>query len=179
MKEGIREFVSKEKPEGYYSRLVDELEKLNSRLHIFSNINKEIQSGFPFSVKDNICVMDVESTASSDILSGYMPPFDATAVDRLRGSGFGFIGKTKMDEFGFGTFGTNCREHPVNPIDDRYVTGGSSAGSAAAAAVMKYHVAIAESTGGSISCPASFCGVVGFTPTYGAVSRYGLIDYAN
>ncbi|MCL5412813.1 MAG: amidase family protein [Candidatus Marsarchaeota archaeon] len=179
MKGGIEEFVSKEKPEGYYIKLTEDLEKLNSKFHIFSSINKEISAGLPFSVKDNICVMDVESTASSEILSGYVPPFDATAVGRLRGSEFGFIGKTKMDEFGFGTFGTNCKGHPLNPIDDRYITGGSSAGSAAAAAVMKYHVSIAESTGGSISCPASFCGVVGFTPTYGVVSRYGLIDYAN
>ncbi len=176
---GIKDFIKMDKPDGYYEKLVSELEALNSRFHMFSYVNKGIRSGVPFSVKDNICVMDVESTASSDILDGYMPPFDATAVERMRDGGFGFIGKTKMDEFGFGTFGINCKDHPLNPANERHVTGGSSAGAAAAAAVMKYHVSVAESTGGSISCPASFCGVVGFTPTYGLVSRYGLIDYAN
>ncbi len=179
MSASITEFLEAQKPSDYYEKLAEELSSLNSKLHIFSNIDASISSGFPFSVKDNICVKDVESTASSGILSGYMPPFDATAIERLRGKEFSFIGKTKMDEFGFGTFGINCKEHPLNPFDDKYVTGGSSAGAAAAASVMKYHVSIAESTGGSISCPSAFCGVVGFTPTYGLVSRYGLIDYAN
>lgn len=174
----IEEFMKKEKPAEYYGRLTNELSRLNSRLHMFSNI-ADVSSGFPFSVKDNICVKDVESTASSGILKGYIPPFDATVVERMRGNGFSFLGKTKMDEFGFGTFGINCSEHPLNPFDEKRVTGGSSAGAAAAAAVMKYHVSIAESTGGSIACPSAFCGVVGFTPTYGLVSRYGLIDYAN
>ncbi|MHB1830598.1 MAG: amidase family protein [Candidatus Micrarchaeaceae archaeon] len=176
---GIKEFVNKEKPDGYYERLATELERVNSKLHIFSNINHRISSGTPFSVKDNICVSGVESTASSQMLEGYIPPFDATSVERLKSNGFGFVGKTKMDEFGFGTFGINCKDHPRNPFGDDYVTGGSSAGAAAAVSVMKYHIAVAESTGGSISCPAAFCGVVGFTPTYGLVSRYGLIDYAN
>lgn len=179
MTETIESFIRKEKPENYYEELTGELEKLNSKFRMFSNINKEIGSGLPFSVKDNICVKDVESTASSEILSGYLPPFSATAIERLMEGEFGFLGKTKMDEFGFGTFGTNCKDYPLNPFDERYVTGGSSAGSAAATAVLKHHVSIAESTGGSISAPSSFCGVVGFTPTYGIVSRYGLIDYAN
>src|SRR5271155_5368843 len=176
---GIKEFLEAQKPSDYYDGLREDLAKVNSKLHIFSNIDENISSGIPFSVKDNICVRDVESTASSSILSGYVPPFDATAIERLRSNEFSFIGKTKMDEFGFGTFGINCKDHPLNPFDENYVTGGSSAGAAAAASVMKYHVSIAESTGGSISCPAAFCGVVGFTPTYGTVSRYGLIDYAN
>lgn len=176
---GIAEFLARERPSGYYTGLVKELESLNQKLHIFSSIDSSIGSGLPFSVKENICVKGVESTASSRMLKGYVPPFDATAVERLRASGFGFIGKTKMDEFGFGTFGLNCDDHPLNPFDERYVTGGSSSGAAAAAAVMTHHVSIAESTGGSISCPAAFCGVVGFTPTYGLISRYGIIDYAN
>ena len=179
MKESIREFLKRDKPQGYYEGLVSELEKLNSKFHMFSNINKDLRFGLPFSVKDNICVKDVESTASSRILEGYTPPFNATAIERLPEGEFGFLGKTKMDEFGFGTFGVNCTEHPLNPFDERYVTGGSSAGSAAATAVLKHHISISESTGGSIACPSAFCGVVGFTPTYGLVSRYGLIDYAN
>ncbi len=179
MKGGIEEFLKTEKFEGYYEELIVELEKLNSKLHIFSNINKGLSTGLPFSVKDNICVKDVVSTASSQMLNGYTPPFNATAIERLPKEEFGFIGKTKMDEFGFGTFGINCKDHPLNPFDDRYVTGGSSAGSAVATAVLKHHISIAESTGGSISCPAAFCGIIGFTPTYGLVSRYGLIDYAS
>ena len=179
MKESIRVFLGREKPDGYYEKLIAELEKLNSRFRMFGSINRELNSGLPFSVKDNICVKDVESTASSAILAGYTPPFNATAVERLPKEEFGFLGKTKMDEFGFGTFGVNCKDHPLNPFDERYVTGGSSAGSAAATAVLKHHVSLSESTGGSISSPAAFCGVVGFTPTYGLVSRYGLIDYAN
>ncbi len=179
MKAGIREFLAEERPEGYYEKLIRDLEEANEKLRMFSVINRELKSGMPFSVKDNICVKDVESTASSQMLSGYIPPFNATVVEKLDKNGFGFIGKTKMDEFGFGTLGVNCIEHPLNPFDERYVTGGSSAGSAAATAVLRHHVSIAESTGGSIACPSAFCGVVGFTPTYGLVSRYGLIDYAN
>ena len=179
MKSSIEEFLKEEKPDGYYEKLTRELEKLNSKFHMFSSISKEIRSGLPFSVKDNICVKDVESTASSDILAGYTPPFDATVIERLPKREFGFIGKTKMDEFGFGSFGVNCKDHSLNPFDEKRVTGGSSSGSAAATAILKHHISISESTGGSISAPAAFCGVVGFTPTYGLVSRYGLIDYAN
>ena len=179
MSQNISEFAKRPKPDNYYSELVKKVGELNQKFRMFSNINQDISSGLPFSVKDNICVKDVESTASSKILSGYLPPFNATAVDRLPTDEFGFLGKTKMDEFGFGTFGINCPEHPLNPFDERYVAGGSSSGSAVATAILKHHVSIAESTGGSISSPSSFCGVVGFTPSYGTVSRYGLIDYAN
>ncbi len=179
MKRYIEEFSCTNKHDDYYKKLVNELEGINGRLHIFNNINREINYGFPFSVKDNICVKGVESTASSKTLEGYLPPFDATAVERLKSKGFGFLGKVNMDEFGFGTFGINCANPVRNPFDESRVAGGSSSGSAAAVSILKYHTAIAESTGGSISCPSSFCGVVGFTPTYGLVSRYGLIDYAN
>ncbi len=136
-------------------------------------------SGYPFSVKDNICVRDFETTASSRILKGYVPPFNATVASKMLDNGFGFLGKTNMDEFGFGTFGVNSEHIARNPFNSEYVAGGSSSGAAVATALIKYHIAIAESTGGSISAPAAFCGVVGFTPTYGLLSRYGLIDYAN
>lgn len=162
----------------YYARISSELSKLNETLGAFNNISTP-SSGYPLSVKDNICVKNVESTASSKILKGYMPPFHATSVERLLKNGFGFIGKTNMDEFGFGTFGINSERPTANPFDIERVPGGSSSGAAIAASVLKYHVALAESTGGSIAAPASFCGVVGFTPTYGMISRYGLIDYAN
>ncbi len=174
----IGEFEGKDIPESYYPKLVKELEPINKRLNAFLTISNP-EGGFPFSVKDNICVNGVESRAGSRILKGYIPPFNATAVERMLNSGFGFLGKTNMDEFGFGSFGLNTEVPAKNPFDERYVAGGSSSGAAVATSILKYHVAISESTGGSIATPAAFCGVVGFTPTYGAVSRYGLIDYAN
>ncbi|MDE1827963.1 MAG: Asp-tRNA(Asn)/Glu-tRNA(Gln) amidotransferase subunit GatA [Candidatus Micrarchaeota archaeon] len=162
-----------------YPKLLRELSKLNDELRFFTVINENVSEGVPFSVKDNLCVKGFESRAGSKILKGYLPPFSATSVERMMNKGFGFLGKTAMDEFGFGSFGVNTDVVAKNPFDDKCVAGGSSSGAAVAASVMKNHVAIAESTGGSISNPASFCGVVGFTPTYGLVSRYGLIDYAN
>lgn len=140
-------------------------------------------AGLIITIKDNICVRDVESTAGSRILKGYKPLFDATAIERLRNEDAVIIGKTSCDAFGFGSFNTNVGldfEIPKNPHDKERVTGGSSGGSAGITAVADFaHVAIAESTGGSIESPASFCGVIGFCPTYGRVSRSGLISYAN
>ncbi len=178
MTETIEEFASVDKPPSYYEKLNRDINELNNRLHAFNLLSK-IDRGVPFSVKDNICVNGVESTAGSPILKGYIPPFDATVVEKIKQASFSFIGKTSMDEFGFGTFGINCDTPAKNPFDEERVAGGSSSGAAVATAILKHHIAIAESTGGSISAPAAFCGVVGFTPTYGAVSRYGLIDYAN
>ena len=138
-------------------------------------------SGVAVSVKDNICTKGMRSTAGSKILDSYVPPFDATVVEKVRREGAFVIGKTAQDEFGFGTFSVNCAYGvPKNPVDTSRSCGGSSGGAACLTAAADFpHVAIAESTGGSISCPASFCGVVGLTPTYGRVSRWGLIDYAN
>lgn len=175
----IKEFSKKKKSSDYYKKLLSDVSKLNGKLNFLTNLNEEISQGVPFSVKDNICVKGFESTAGSKILKGYVPQFDATCVSRMKEGKFGFLGKATMDEFGFGSFGINTQVVAKNPFNEKHVAGGSSSGSAVATSVMKYHVAIAESTGGSISNPASFCGVVGFTPTYGLVSRYGLIDYAN
>lgn len=176
----IHEFESKVKPKDYYDKVYEELSKVNSRLNAFNVIIKPERDGVPLSIKDNICVKGVESTASSKILKGYIPPFNATVVDRIfKTKRFSFLGKTNMDEFGFGSFGINCSKPARNPLDEDRVAGGSSSGAAIATALLKYHVAIAESTGGSISSPAAFCGVIGFTPTYSVISRYGLIDYAN
>ncbi len=139
--------------------------------------------GVPISVKDCVCVKGIESKAGSKILSGYKPTFDATVIERLKVEGAIIIGKTSQDEFGFGSFSVNTGigfPVPKNPLDKNRSCGGSSGGSAGFTALTNLtHASIAESTGGSIACPASFCGVVGFTPTYGRVSRYGLIDYAN
>lgn len=163
------------------------IRRLNEKFHIFSELISEeqlqkIKKGFKFhfSAKDNLCTMDFQTRAGSKILDGYRPPFDATPVKRLRESGGLLIGKTNMDEFGFGSFCMNSSYGvPLNPFDPERSCGGSSGGAAAAVSLINEHVALAVSTGGSISCPACFCGVIGITPTYGRVSRYGLIDYAN
>ena len=136
--------------------------------------------GVPVTVKDAICVKGIESKAGSKILKGYKPLFDATVIERARREGAIILAKTTQDEFGFGTFATHTTKVPLNPFDNERSCGGSSGGAAGFTSFTKsYHVAIGESTGGSIACPASFCGCVGFTPTYGLVSRFGLIDYAN
>ncbi|UCD45394.1 MAG: Asp-tRNA(Asn)/Glu-tRNA(Gln) amidotransferase subunit GatA [Candidatus Bathyarchaeota archaeon] len=138
-------------------------------------------AGYAVSVKDNICTKGVQTTAGSRILEGYVPPFDATVVSKCRDEGAFILGKTTQDEFGFGTFNVNTAYGiPRNPHDPERSCGGSSGGAACLTAVADFpHAAISESTGGSISCPASFCGVVGVTPTYGRTSRWGLVDYAN
>lgn len=139
--------------------------------------------GVLISVKDNMCVKGVESTASSAILKGYKPLFNATVVQKCIDEGAIILGKTVQDEFGFGGFSVNTGigiDKPLNPFDKKRTTGGSSGGAAGLTQKAKFaHLALAESTGGSIANPAAFCGVVGLTPTYGRVSRYGLIDYAN
>lgn len=135
----------------------------------------------PFIVKDAICTKNVTTSAGSKILENYKPVFDATVVKKLKEEGATFLGKTNQDEFGFGTFSTNCAfETPKNPHDPERVVGGSSGGAGAAVAALNQEIiSVGESTGGSITNPAAYNGVVGITPTYGRVSRYGLIDYAN
>lgn len=136
--------------------------------------------GVPVTVKDAICVKGIESKAGSRILKGYKPMFDAGVIENARAEGAIILAKTTQDEFGFGTFATHTDKVPKNPFDNERSCGGSSGGAAGFTAFTKnYQLAIGESTGGSIACPASFCGCVGFTPTYGLVSRFGLIDYAN
>jgi aspartyl-tRNA(Asn)/glutamyl-tRNA(Gln) amidotransferase subunit A len=136
--------------------------------------------GVPITIKDTACVKDLESKSGSQILSGYVPLFDATVVAKAKEEGAIILAKTTQDEFGFGTFSTNTKLVPKNPFDNARSCGGSSGGCAGFTASTKnYHVSIGESTGGSIACPSSYCEVVSITPTYGLVSRVGLIDYAN
>ncbi len=137
--------------------------------------------GIPFVVKDAICTKNTTTSAGSKILENYKPVFDATIVKKLKKEGAVFYGKTHQDEFGFGSFNTNCAfETPKNPHDSERVVGGSSGGAGAVvAALEKDIISIGESTGGSITNPAAYNGVVGITPTYGRVSRYGLVDYGN
>lgn len=158
------------------------LKQINDKYRMFHAMTPDTESDakFLFSAKDNLTSMDMETCAGSRILGGYRPAFDATAIAKLRDAGGKLIGKTNMDEFGFGTFSTNSGwEIPRNPHDLERACGGSSGGSACAASALEGHVSLGVSTGGSICCPASFCGVYGIAPTYGRVSRYGLIDYGN
>lgn len=173
----------------FSAKIMEEAKRLQEKYGFFITLCNNIQEtktepdlfGLPVSVKDCICTKGIQTTAGSKILQGYAPPFDATVIKRIKKQGAVVFGKTQQDEFGFGTFSVNSGyDIPKNPLDPQRSCGGSSGGAAGLTAALDYpHIALGESTGGSISCPAAFCSVVGLTPTYGLVSRYGLIDYAN
>ena len=188
------------KPSDVIREALDRIEKDNERLNAYITINRESAlkaaaamdagikdsikqkalAGVPVAIKDNMLMAGVRTTAGSRILDNYIPPYNATVVKKLEEAGAIIIAKTNLDEFAMGSSTENSAYGPVrNPFNELMVSGGSSGGSAVAVASGHTPIALGSDTGGSIRQPASFCGVVGLKPTYGRVSRYGLMAFAS
>ena len=185
--------------EEYVSQIIERIKKVDQKINSFITINdnalvqaqqidKKIRSGstvgslagIVVGIKDNISTAGLKTTCASKMLSDYVPPYDATVIKRLKDKDAIIIGKLNLDEFAMGST-TEWSSYGLtrNPWNLDYVCGGSSGGSAASVAAQLCTASLGSDTGGSVRCPASFCSVVGFKPTYGLVSRYGLVSYSN
>ncbi|MEM2500515.1 MAG: Asp-tRNA(Asn)/Glu-tRNA(Gln) amidotransferase subunit GatA, partial [Candidatus Bathyarchaeia archaeon] len=186
--------------EDYISSIIERIREVDGKINAFISVTAEaalekareidgrirrgervgVLAGVAVAIKDNICTLGIRTTCASRILENFIPPYDATVVERLKREDAIIIGKTNMDEFAMGSTTETSYFGPTrNPWDLSKVPGGSSGGSAAALTVDEATLALGSDTGGSIRCPASYCSVIGLKPTYGLVSRYGLIAYAN
>lgn len=191
-----REFSAREVAESSLALIAEQDEKIGAFISIdgegalaaADEIDRKLAAGeeigalggVPVAVKDNICIEDTPTTCASKMLENYRPPYSAHVIDKLRAAGAVIVGKTNLDEFAMGSSTENSAlKQTRNPRNTEYVPGGSSGGSAAAVAAGFVPLALGSDTGGSIRQPASYCGVVGMKPTYGAVSRYGLVAFGS
>jgi len=185
--------------EDFVARTLERIQSVDDKLHAFLSINenaidqarkidKKIKSGekvgacfgMPISIKDNMCIKDGKTTCASKMLENFVAPYDATVITKLKQQDAVFVGKTNLDEFAMGlTTEFSAFGPSKNPWNTEYVPGGSSGGSAVSVSAFECVASLGSDTGGSVRNPASFCSVVGYKPTYGLISRYGLISYAN
>ncbi|MDE1840978.1 MAG: Asp-tRNA(Asn)/Glu-tRNA(Gln) amidotransferase subunit GatA [Thaumarchaeota archaeon] len=186
--------------EEFVAKTLDRIEKVDEQIHAFITVDsqnalekarildKKIKSkekigicfGMPISVKDNICTAGLKTTCASKMLENFVAPYDATVISKLKSEDAIIIGKVNLDEFAMGSTTEFSHFGPTrNPWNTEYVPGGSSGGSGASVAALECLAALGSDTGGSVRSPASFCSVVGLKPTYGLISRYGLVSYAN
>jgi len=185
--------------EDFVAKTLERIQSVDDKLHAFLSVNEEavdkaqeidkkVKSGdkvgacfgMPISIKDNMCIKDSKTTCASKMLENFVAPYDATVITKLKEQDAVFIGKVNLDEFAMGlTTEFSAFGPSKNPWNTEYVPGGSSGGSAVSVSAFECIASLGSDTGGSVRNPASFCSTVGYKPTYGLISRYGLISYSN